>query len=158
MALRETEREAQVVDLVAKRGARNGAGGQIASPTIAPASAAEPSHTVSGATTIPAQNHATTESQKTKRVSGKSSSAQPPTARNPAPGRKRPSPKVCQPAGIPSSVGSTARTHTMPYTSALRRCREAVTGPFVPLRKSISPDGMLWPARAELEGPTVPSL
>jgi len=58
-----------------QRGAHaNGARrGQFASPTMAPASAADPSHTVIGATTIPAQNQATIDSQKTAKVNAKSS-------------------------------------------------------------------------------------
>jgi hypothetical protein len=98
----------------AKSGAIYGAGAQIASPTIAPASAADPSHTVSGATTIPAQNQATMVSQKTNNVTGKSRTAHPPTARNPTPGMKRPSPKACHPGGTCRSTGRIATTHSAP--------------------------------------------
>ena len=82
----------------AQAGTATTAGAQMASPVASPARAAEPSQIVSGATTMPAQNQATIDSQKIPSVTGNSSIHQPPVATKPTPGASRPRPAACQPA------------------------------------------------------------
>ena len=69
---------------------------------------AVPNQIVSGATTMPAQNQATMETQKMNTVTGNSSIDQPPTARKPLPGMNSPRPAACQAGDRWSIIGSTA--------------------------------------------------
>src|SRR5262249_61695465 len=92
-------------------GTKNSAGTQIVSPVIAPASIALPSHTTTGAVTIPAPNHANTDSAKSAQVTGKSSTAHPPEATKPPPGIHNPTPAACIAGDIPKMVGSSPSTH-----------------------------------------------
>jgi hypothetical protein len=74
-----------------------------------PAISAEPSQIATGASTMPAQNQATRETQKIARVTGKSRIDQPPTATKPAPGSQNPSPAAMHSAGALASTGTKPR-------------------------------------------------
>jgi hypothetical protein len=67
---------------------------------------------MTGPSTMPAQNHATSEKTNSASVSGNSTAAQPPTDRKPAPGSHSPMPAACKLAEAPSNVGSRPATHS----------------------------------------------